>query len=519
MRDRSAAERVVVWLAFAAMLAILAVLMTQPINLAAVDLGRHLKNGELFFATGAPIGTNFYSFTEPDFPVINHHWLSGALFYLLWKTLGFAGLQAVYVGLHVLTVGLLVWAAGRRADWRVVLLVCVALLPLLANRTEIRPEGLSYLALAALVCGLGSQAEPRRPLWQVLVPVAVLSVLWVNSHIFFFLGWVVTGAFLVQAVAEGGFALRPLADPASPQGRLLLILLTQIAASLVNPWGVTGALEPFTILREYGYTVVENQPIPFLLQRVGGGVYWHFVGVGVVTGVLVITALRRGLAAVLAPVLLLLTFYGLGFFAIRGMTMFALLAIPFASVLVSRLIQHDALRWACLALAGTLMLAAITLRTPYFSVQRHPPQLGLMPGVQGAGEFIKRAAIDGPIFNNYDVGGYFIFHLYPQHRVFVDNRPEAYSVKFLRGTYQAMLADEAVWREQDARHQFNAIFFYRHDATEPAQPFLIRRINDPAWAPVMVDEFNLVLVRRNDKNARLIRDYGLPPDLFSVVPN
>lgn len=272
------AERSLILAAFGVFFCLLAWMFAKPVNLAASDLGRHLQNGEIFFALGAPFGTNFYSFTEPDFPVVNHHWLSGALFYALWKAGGFVGLHGAYVALHLFTVGLFMWAARGRAAPGLVLLVSVLLLPLLVDRNEIRPEGLSYLALGLLLNILLRLPEYRGPMGRVWVAVAVLSVLWVNSHIFFFLGWVLTGAFLLEAWLQAGGGV--LLDADTLPGRLVRLLLIQLAASLLNPWGIAGVLEPFLIFREYAYPMLENQSVPFAIRRLGGGVYWHYLAAG-----------------------------------------------------------------------------------------------------------------------------------------------------------------------------------------------------------------------------------------------
>ena len=70
------------------------------------DLGRHLKNGELLLSSSAPAGTvskllhtNFYSYAVPDFEFVNHHWLTGVIYFLVWKRVGFAGLNAFYIRL------------------------------------------------------------------------------------------------------------------------------------------------------------------------------------------------------------------------------------------------------------------------------------------------------------------------------------------------------------------------------------------------------------------------------------
>jgi len=55
--------------------------------------------------------------------------------------------------------------------------------------------------------------------------------------------------------------------------------------------------------------------------------------------------------------------------------------------------------------------------------------------------FFKENNLQGPIFNNYDIGGYLIFNLFPQEKVFVDNRPETYSSEFFQEDYIPMQED------------------------------------------------------------------------------
>ena len=62
----------------------------------------HLKNGELLLSSTAPGGTvwallhtNFYSYSQPDLEFVNHHWLAGVIFFLVWKAGGFSGVNAL----------------------------------------------------------------------------------------------------------------------------------------------------------------------------------------------------------------------------------------------------------------------------------------------------------------------------------------------------------------------------------------------------------------------------------------
>jgi hypothetical protein len=137
--------------------------------------------------------------------------------------------------------------------------------------------------------------------------------------------------------------------------------------------------------------------------------------------------------------------------------------------------------------------------------------------VQESAKFFVENDVQGPIFNNYDIGSYLIFRLFPSERVFVDNRPEAYSVSFLKDVYRAMQRDEELWKKMEQRFQFNVIYFSRRDRTPWAKPFLVRRMQDASWAPVYADRYALILVKRTEANRELIRRFEpKPPDPSAV---
>src|SRR3989344_2875124 len=64
----------------------------EKINLVTADIGRHIKNGEIFLHSGEfgiskseILHTNLFSYTYPDFSFINHHWGSGVIAYLIYS--------------------------------------------------------------------------------------------------------------------------------------------------------------------------------------------------------------------------------------------------------------------------------------------------------------------------------------------------------------------------------------------------------------------------------------------------
>ena len=82
-----------------------------------------------------------------------------------------------------------------------------------------------------------------------------------------------------------------------------------------------------------------------------------------------------------------------------------------------------------------------------------------------------------------------------------------------------MQKDESAWQKAQQRFGFNSIFFYRHDMTPYAQPFLIKRIKDPEWVPVYVDNYSIILLKDNRKNQQLIERFELPKEMFQSRKN
>ena len=52
------------------------------------DLGRHLLLGQIISETHHVPDTNYLTYTHPDFPFVNHHWLSEVILYRLHNLIG-----------------------------------------------------------------------------------------------------------------------------------------------------------------------------------------------------------------------------------------------------------------------------------------------------------------------------------------------------------------------------------------------------------------------------------------------
>ncbi|MGB9608935.1 MAG: hypothetical protein ACPL3E_01010, partial [Minisyncoccia bacterium] len=130
--------------------------LANKIDLTTADLGRHLKNGALainFIFNDAIefnklLKTNFYSYTYSDYFFINHHWASGVIFYLIEKLFGFKGLSWFYIILSLVIFVLFFKLAQKNSNFITAALISLLLIPLIAERKEIRPEIFSYFFMA-----------------------------------------------------------------------------------------------------------------------------------------------------------------------------------------------------------------------------------------------------------------------------------------------------------------------------------------------------------------------------------
>ncbi|TSC84440.1 MAG: hypothetical protein G01um101417_246 [Parcubacteria group bacterium Gr01-1014_17] len=464
--------------------------LTHKIDLTTADIGRHIKNGEIMFKDSAVLSKNYYSYTNPDFPVLNHHFASGALFYFAYKLGGFPAVQLFFILLSFSAFAVFLLASRGRAQWGIIGFVALLAIPLLGERTEIRPEVWSYLfaGLFFFVLSRASRSAHTKTLW--LLPL--LEIFWVNTHIYFLLGPLLVGAFLVEALLQKRIAFL----------RLFAVFGTTLAAMFVNPFGYRAITEAAGIFENYGYRIAENQSVWFLEQLGMHNPNFLIFQIALALLVLsyVVVLIKNRAEFHLAHFFVMAGVGTLAVFATRNFALFGLFLIPILSENITGAWKN---RGAHIQLEQSAAFCAVLIFALFviFSIPRQFPYwrtfgIGLESGNSAAENFLRENKIQGPYFNNYDIGGYLIFHLFPREKVFVDNRPEAYPAAFFQNEYIPMQENEEKWKEALARYNFNAIVFSQRDATPWGQKFLIARVQDPQWAPVFADGRIIIFTRR-----------------------
>lgn len=499
--------------------------LAHQVNLTVGDLGRHLKNGQLFIENGLIPKINLYSYAYPDYPVINHHWGTGVVFYAIERLGGFTGLSVAFIVVSMVTFWIFINLATKYSSFAIAAPIAVIVLPILITRHEARPELFSYLFSGLFLQLLWGYKYGRLGFrWLFILPI--LEIFWVNLHIYFFIGVVLIAVYLLESVVS--FLTKKKPQVRGEIAGLTVVLLLTILAACLNPAGISGVMYPFFILNEYGVPVIENYSVGAIL-RAGYNflpLIYFVIIFSLISLSWVYAVIKNRSSLSLGNFLLSAFFFAMAWSAIRNFAFFAYFALPLAAVNLKNLLGEEdqtSLSPSILKVSAALIgivFVLIMINPAYFvSSNRGRVGIGLEEANGAAAEFLRKEKVQGPIFNNFDVAGYLVYYLFPGQRVFVDNRPEAYPARFFTDIYFPMQSDEAKWATTSHDYGFNVIVFNYRERSARGEQFIVRRVLDPMWAPVYLDKNIIILAKRDGPNQPVIAKYELPKERVLMQSN
>ncbi len=409
------------------------------------DFGWHLRTGLDLLQNGWRMpATDPYSHTMPDWPWVEHAWLTDGILALLYQGLSPVGPLAVIGFFSAVTLGAflgMAWISQTGMTWRLVA-VGIALwvaLPFLGARTQL----VTLLGLAVLV-HLFHRYLAGRPAHLWAVPPLLL--LWANLHggftagLFLLLIWLLVSIGLRLAVDRRPGLAGHLDEPVLtwPQiGHMGLVLLLAFCATFLNPYGWRLYGEIIASLNDTFMIQTLDEWHPVSLEKRAGLTYLLYLGL---LGLAVAGFYRR-----VQPMrwAVLIVFLVLSLRHWRNVLFFLLFSVPLWADLLSaataRLSARLGLgvagqkRWL---LAGTLALAVgvVALGSDHLE---HVVQSGLAPQEYftqteypiEAVEWIKghRAQLGQRMYNDYGFGGFLLWWL-PGEKIFIDGRMPAFRI-------------------------------------------------------------------------------------------
>jgi hypothetical protein len=384
----------------------------------------------------------------------------------------------------------------RKGSWVSTLLLAPFAALFLALRQEIRPETFGYFFLVHTLWQISFIIKEGRISRKQIILLLGQQLLWVNLHLSFVFSIFCFGALSILKLVDKKFLSQ------ISFKKLSLSLGGLVLISIVNPNHVYNLVEPLFIFSDYGYPVAENKNLLFLNRVVNSNLIYSFAGFSLLFLILLGLNYKKINSW---DLFLSVTGLILGFSALRNITLFVFFSFPVAARYLSHSInqldqririEHKRLSAIYLILVVfslTVISSLSGLISPKFKwSNRH---LGIIKQERQAAEFFKDQQLSGPIFNNYDVGSYLIFHLYPHEKVFVDNRPEAYATDFFQDKYIPMQQKNEIWQKLSNQYKFKTIFVRRNDQTPWFKQFINQRIKDNKWQLIYEDQFCLILTQ------------------------
>jgi hypothetical protein len=447
------------------------------------DLWWHLKAGQQIIDTRSIPHTDDYSFTKQGSEWVAHEWLSEVIMNAIYRVTGLTSLITIFSLIIVIAL----WLTYRRCDGRpyaasiAIVLAAAASSPLFG----VRPQMLTLL-LASVYIALLEQFDKRRIWW--LVP---LMLLWVNLHAGFALGLALIGLYIARAVLDGEWnQVRP----------LLIVLLLCAAVVPLNPNGFR--------MFSYPYETLTSPSMAAFIQE------WASPDFHKTTYLpLAILLLSTFAAMALSPTrprpgeifLVLITALG-SLRSVRHIPIFSLFAAP---VLAKHLWAIAKDRGWDKLLTGAearptglkllinilLLLAPVALAvTRVWDFASHQRKYERLRNPVAAVEFLKSQHLPGPIYNSYGWGGYLIYQLYPEYRVYIDGRADVYGDAFFT---EAMKVYDGVgnWKEMLDRYGIQTVII------DPDVALSTALRNDNEWSNVYEDD-QAVIFRRVSRRSK-----------------
>lgn len=463
------------------------------------DLGRHLKLGEIITSSGQVPKTNLFSYTNPDFPFINTHYLFEVFVYNFSKVFGLEPLLWIKFLILALSVSITLFLARQRKS-ALFLPLGFIFLHVLRERIELRPEIFSFLFTALTLLILEKYLK-KGSRWIFALPL--IELVWINTHIYFFVGLVLQAIFLLYI---GYQHLR-----FHPWGGKLKVLLfisgLSVALSLINPNGLNGLLYPLEVTKNYGYTIVENQTIFFLENIHFKDPNFLFVKLCLGLGLLITLFGFLIKKIILKDLLLIILGSSLTLLNVRSMPYLFFIAFPAFFTTLS--VFKNSRFTLILSLIAALLLiyeSLFYITGNYYqrTDSGKTPQLIFEAKGERALDFLLKKDLPQPIYNNFDIGSYIIYRAYPKYSVFVDGRPEAYPTDFFQKIYIPTQFDYQQFKVLDGKKNFQTVIFSHTDQTDWAKNFLKGIAKDSKWQPIYLDDFIVIFIKADTNFDRKI---------------
>ncbi|HEA47544.1 MAG TPA: tetratricopeptide repeat protein [bacterium] len=492
------------------------------------DFFHYLRTGQYVLEIKAIPHEDIFSHTAFGRPWINHGWLSGVTFYSLYHLAGLKSLilfKALVASLSFFILFRIMrqkkvniypvrtpFNGSRPSEASngvylalgIILLAAIVVYP----RLRLRPLIFSFLFLSLFYYVLHSFQHRKR---NLLFFLPLLMIPWANLHAGFLAGFIIILIFCFAESLKLGVKKYFNRDWGSilsgKEIRLLLVVtLVVILTSLVNTYGYQALSYSFQLTGKeiFMERVSEWRPIDF--SRIFYP-YWIMFGLTV----LALGLSHRKIDFTDLTLFLVATLLSLS--SRRHIELFVIFTSPILAkhlnIILKKRMTFRPKAWLFPA-SLTILILIIA-----WTAIRLPSQIKIKEGLfpDKAVDFIEENELSGNLFNPSGWGGYLIWRLYPECRVFIDGRLLVYGERIYE-EYGAIFRGEPPWEELLNRYKVDiALVDYNRKHSRPNLRDRLYESQD--WRLIYWDDESMLYIKNLPQNQALIDRFGyrfLNPD-------
>jgi hypothetical protein len=503
------------------------------------DMWWHLRYGEQYLSQHSwQIDHGRFSWTPARSDWKYGTWLGSTALYLIYHGLSMNGLIALRWLILALIFALLIIylrIAGDSLDLSHLMWFALMLLIVRVNCTYIKPDRFSDLFLTILLFLYFHAKLTNRNLFSLF---PLLLLLWVNVHGGFIIGLAVMTVLLVGETVNfiAWRKTRPdIALPVKLFGAFVLSIALSCAAVLVNPEGYS---YPLALVREYA-TSGSAVHIALRSLREWSGLWefllparnhayfpffsaaWSILLMALAVILSAIRAFRKEKFLDFAIIMLNCAIFVLSMKTNRAAFYFPVTAFFSIIYMLRKSGSLDIKKRIQAPSLAVVLMCSVTMFT-LVATHYGPVDLQGNPGhefvPEKEAEFIREHRLPGPLFNDYLVGGYLIWALYPDYRVFIDPRQGPYSPEVVEAYFSFSESASPVdsLRLLHQRFPFRTAIVHRSKLS-----ILGAFLRSPEWKMVYFDKNALVFVERAlyDDLPADVRDTYLGADRYADIKN
>jgi len=486
-------------------------------RIADFDVFYHLKTGEFILQNKTIPITDIFSFTATGHQWINHYWLSDLIFFFVFQLFNSFWVLVIFIAMIAALAYFLVLknALKRGGDFYLVLVLILPIAYLSMELWVPRPQIFSFLFFTLILFLL--QKFRYSGSVKILFILPVIFLFWANLHASVIIGLALLLIFIVAGIFQNIikkyniFNLSQyLSEKISPRllWGLSIVFVVSAGICLINPNG----FHIFTYLQEIKPTAqilgnVEWKSILAFLSITQAKIY--LVMMILVSAFIFWRSFKRksidfydwGLVA-LSAILPLISIRHIIFFSLAVFPIFIMeLTKTFRWKEYRKRWENDGKEKVLYQILIILLLIFSFIRV--INVPRSILNDRYLP-IQAV-DFIQRENISGPMYN-LEMGGYLIWKLWPEQKVFMDGRNEVYAGKPV-DDYVKIAKTEGDWEKIVNDYEINYfILWYREPLSSLAQK-LNASIKLKDFRLVYWDDVALIFVKNDKKNASVIDKY------------